>query len=55
MICVPALSVTGSVTVVQFCQPPVAGIEIVVHDGLLPLNPRCIEAPLGDATRSCTV
>ena len=51
--CVPAPSVTGTVTVVHDCQPPVAGTLTAVHTPLAPLNPTCIDAPLGEATRSC--
>ena len=49
-----AESVTGIVTVVQFCQPPVAGIDTTLQELLTPLKPTCIDAPPGDATRSCT-
>src|SRR5262249_44884050 len=49
----PPPSVTGTDTVVQFCQPPVAGIETVFHTLLALLNPRCIDAPPGEARRGC--
>jgi hypothetical protein len=52
MTCSPAVSVTGTFTVVQVCQPPVAGTGTAVRT-LLPLNPRRSDAPpFGDATRS---
>ncbi len=38
--CGPAPSVTGTETVVQFCQPPVAGTATRAHTLLGPLNPR---------------
>src|SRR5262245_66404075 len=53
--CVPAPSVTGTFTVCQFCQPPVAGIDTVCQTLLAALKPRCNDAPPGDATRSWTV
>ena len=53
--CVPAPSVTGTETVVQLCQSPVAGIETVLQTLLAVLNPRCSEAPVGEATRTCTM
>src|SRR5262249_29850619 len=56
MIWLPAPSVTGTFTVVQFCQPPVAGMLTAVQTLLGPLKPRCIEPPPpGDATRSWAV
>jgi hypothetical protein len=51
----PAPSVTGTDTVCQFCQPPVGGIDTLFDTLLAVLKPRCIDAPPGDATRSCTV
>jgi hypothetical protein len=54
MTCSPALSVTGTFTLVQVCQPPVAGTETV--DALPALNRRRSDAPpLSDATRNCAV
>src|SRR5258706_1499740 len=50
----PAPSVAVRDTVVQFCHPPVAGIDTVCHTLLAVLKPTCIEAPPGEATRSCT-
>ena len=47
--------VTVIETVVHFCQPPVAGIDTGTQTLLAPLNPTCIAAPPGDATRTCTV
>ena len=55
MICVPALSVTGTSTVVQVCQLPVDGIDTALHTPLLS-KPTCIAPPpLGDATRNCSM
>ena len=51
----PAASVKGTVTLVQFCQPPVAGIATETHTLLVVLKPTCMVAPDGDATRSCAV
>ncbi len=53
--CVPAPSVTGTETTVQFCHPPVAGTPTVVQTLLALLNPTWNDAPPGDATRSQTV
>jgi hypothetical protein len=53
--CTPAPKVTVIETVVQFCQPPVAGIDTGTQTLLAVLNPTCIAAPPGDATRTCTV
>src|SRR5262245_42174788 len=53
--CWPVPSVTGTLTVVQFCQSPVAGTETLAQTPLDPLKPRCIDPPLTDATRSCAV
>ena len=54
--CLPAPSVTGSVTFVQVCHEPVFGMLIVDQTLLGPLKPTCIEPPpFGEATRSCTV
>src|SRR5436190_17376123 len=53
--CVPAPSVIGTDTVVQFCQPPVAGTVTGFEVLLVPLNATCSVAPLGDATRRLTV
>ena len=50
--CTPAPSVTVSDTVVQFCQPPVAGIDTVFHTLLAVLKPTCMAAPPGEATRN---
>src|SRR5438067_2197263 len=56
MTCVPAPSVTGTLTVDHVCQPPVLGIVTAVHTWLGPLNPTCSDPPpLGDPTRSCAV
>ena len=54
---VPAGRVTVAVTVVQFCQPPVAGI-FMLPDKLLPERLaicRPSVTPLGEATRKLTV
>ena len=54
---VPAGRVTVAVTVVQFCQPPVAGI-FILPDRLVPARLAMCRAsvtPLGEATRKLTV
>jgi hypothetical protein len=53
--CVPAPSDTGTLTVVQDCQPPVAGTCTVFQTLLAVLNPMWSEPPEGEATRSCAV
>jgi hypothetical protein len=53
--CPPAPSVTGTLTVVQACQAPVAGTVTTFHTLLLVLNPMCKLPPLGEATRICAV
>jgi hypothetical protein len=53
--CVPAPSVTGTETTVQFCHPPVAGTPTLFQTLLAPLNPTWNDAPPGAATRSQTV
>src|SRR5580765_6449111 len=53
--CTPAPSVTLTDTVVQFCHPPVAGIDTGAQTLLAALKPTCMAPPPGDATRSWTV
>ena len=53
--CVPDASATGTLTLVQFCQPPVAGTLTLDQTELEPLKPRCSCAPLGEATRISAV
>ncbi len=55
MICVPAASVAGTLTVVQVCQPPVAGTVTDAHTVLGVPKPTCIAPPAGEATRSWTL
>src|SRR5262245_1014226 len=50
--CTPAPSVTGSVTVVHVCHPPVFGTRTSAQTLLRLLNPTCSRPPVGDATRS---
>src|SRR5258707_1186250 len=49
----PAPSVTGTVTVDQFCQPPVDGTATVADTALEPAKPTRIDAPVALATRNC--
>ena len=54
--CLPCLPcVTGTDTVVQFCQPSVGSIDRVSQTLLAVLNPMRSVAPLGVATRNWTL
>src|SRR5437763_2296969 len=55
MTCAPAASVSGTDTVVQLCQLPVDGTAMLPETLLGALNVTCMDAPLIEATRSCTV
>ena len=51
--CRPAASVTGTDTVTQVCQPPVAGIVIGAETLLGAPKATCMAPPPGEATRTC--
>src|SRR6185312_3995616 len=53
--CVPAASVTGTLTVCHVCQPPVTGSVMAAEVLLGAPNPTCIVALAVEAILSCTV